>query len=277
MKFPKTIFVKHCPTLCSDRKEFLTKHLEERLEETGIKDVRWIEDYNWDDPFVQWLNIKLKLPYGPKLTSNFVKTLIMFKQMVDDNIEDAILLDDDVTFHKDWKELFEEIPDEVAKNTYINLSTSPFFHLKPQKGQVYQLPNNGGCEAIWVTKGFAKGILENLNMEEAVDIVYHGYLLSQRKPILNVPICHQTSDLEKVSSLDHDTRVSKNWVAYVQNYSNLPKQKFENLLQEFEKFKEKKKKVEDKFEELYAKKVNINNVKYILNDDVDHRLNILEF
>jgi len=277
MKFPKTIFVKHCPELCSVRKKFLTEHLEERLEETGIVDIRWIEDYNWDHPFVQWLNIKLKLPYGPKLTSNFVKTLMMFKQMVDEDIEDAILLDDDVTFHKDWKELFEEIPDEAAINTYINLSASPFFHIKPEKGQVYQLPNNGGCEAIWVTKGFAKGILENLNMEEAVDIVYHGYLLGQRKPILNVPICHQTSDLEKVSSLDHNTRTSKNWVAYVQNYINLPKQNFEDLLQDFEKFKEKKKKVEDKFEELYGKRVQINNVKYILNEDNDHRLNILDF
>ena len=277
MKFPKTIFVKHCPELCSDRKEFLTKHLEERLQETGIEDVRWVEDYNWDHPFVQWLNIKLKLPYGPKLTSNFVKNLVMFKQMVDENIEDAILLDDDVTFHKDWKELFKGIPDEAALNTYINLSTSPFFHIKPEIGNVYQLPNKGGCEAIWVTKGFAKGILENLNMEEAVDIVYHGYLLGQKKPILNVPICHQTSDLEKVSSLDHDTRVSKNWVAYVQNYSNLQKQNFEDLLEEFKKYQEKREKVENKFEEIYGKRININNVKYILNDDADHRLNILEF
>lgn len=275
MKLPEVIFVKHCPALCPDRKEFLSSHLEERVKD--IKDIRWIEDYNWDHPFVQWLNIKLNLPYGPKLTSNFVKTLIMFKQMVDENIETAILVDDDVTFHRDWKEFFEEIPDEVAINTYINLSTSPFFNLKPVKGQVYQLPNNGGCEAIWITRGFAQGILENLNMEEAIDIVYHGYLLGQRKPLLNVPICHQTSDLEKVSSLDHDTRTSKNWIAYVQNYFNLPKSNFNDLLNDFKKYDEKRRKVEDKFEEIYGKRIKINNVKYILNDDADHRFNILEF
>lgn len=274
MKLPEVVFVKHCPNLAPERKVFLEEHLKERV---PIKDIRWIEDYNHDDPFVEWLNAKYRLPYGPKLTSNFVKTLFMMKQMVDENIESAIHIDDDVTFHRDWVQYFESVPDDIANIGFLNLGTSPFFNLKPVLGEVYRLPNNGGCEGTWWSIKVVKDFLENLNFDEATDIVMFGYMTSTKKPMLNLPICHQTSDLVRVSTLDHDTRKSSNWVAYVHNYQNLPKVSFNKLLEEFKEFEEKRKKVEDKFEEIYGKKVSIRNVKYVLNDDPDHRLNILEY
>lgn len=45
----------------------------------------------------------------------------------------------------------------------------------------------------------------------------------------------------------------------------------------FKQFEVRKKKVEDKFYELYDKRVDIKNVKYILNSDQDHRVNIIDF
>jgi hypothetical protein len=274
MKIPKVAFIKHCPNLAPERKVFLEEHLKERV---PIQDIRWIEDYNHDHPFVQWLNVKLNLPYGPKLTSNFVKTIIAMKQMVDEKIECALHIDDDAVFYRDWVKIMDSIPDEVENNGYINMGTSPFFNLQPKIRQVYQLPNNGGSEVFWSSLGFATAFLENLNMNEAIDIVFHGVLMSTNKPILNIPIAHQTSDLEKMSTLDHETRKPSNWMAYVQNYKNLDKIDFDKLLEDFKKFEEKKKTVEEKFYELYGKKVDIKNVKYILNEDQDHRLNILDF
>jgi hypothetical protein len=274
MKIPKVTFIKHCPNLAPERKVFLEEHLKERVH---IQDVRWIEDYNHDHPFVQWLNVKLNLPYGPKLTSNFVKTIIMMKQMVDEKIECAIQMDDDVVFYRDWEKILNSIPDEVEQNGFINMGTSPFFNLQPKLGQVYQLPNNGGCEVTWISLDFALSFLTNLNMEEAPDIVLHGMLNSAKKPILNIPIAHQTSNIERMSTVDHDTRKHSNWAAYVQNYKNLPKINFNKLLEEFKQFEEKKKRVEEKFYELYGKKVDIKNVRYILNEDQDHRVNILDF
>jgi hypothetical protein len=44
---------------------------------------------------------------------------------------------------------FASIPDETKDIGFLNLGTSPFFNLKPQLGQLYQLPNNGGCECTW--------------------------------------------------------------------------------------------------------------------------------
>jgi len=274
MKIPKVAFVKHCPNLAPERKVFLEEHLKERV---LIKDVRWLEDYNHDHPFVQWLNAKLNLPYGPKLTSNFVKTIFAMKQMVEEKIESALHMDDDVVFYRDWDKILESIPDEVEHNGYINMGTSPFFNLKPKLRQVYQIPNNGGAEVIWVNFDFALSFMTQLNMHEAPDITIHGLLMSMGKPILNVPIAHQTSNIERASTVDHDTRKPSNWQAYVQNYKNLPKINFNKLLDEFKQFEVRKKKVEDKFYELYDKRVDIKNVKYILNEDQDHRVNILDF
>jgi hypothetical protein len=274
MKIPEVAFIKHCPNLAPERKAFLEEHLKDRV---PIKDIRWIEDYNHDHPFVQWLNVKLNLPYGPKLTSNFVKTIMAMKQMVDEKIESALHIDDDVVFYRDWEKILNSIPDEVEQNGYINMGTSPFFNLQPKLRQVYQIPNNGGAEVIWVNLDFALSFLTNLNMEEAPDIAIHGLMMSMRKPILNIPIAHQTSNIERVSTVDHDTRKPSNWQAYVQNYKNLPKINFNKLLEEFKQFEEKKKRVEEKFYELYGKSVDIKNVKYILNEDQDHRVNILDF
>lgn len=273
MKLPKVVYVKHCPNLAPERKVFLEDHLKERV---PIEDVRWFEDYNHDHPFVEWLNAKYNLPYGPKLTSNFVKTLFMMKQMVDEGIESAIHIDDDVTFRGDWVKYFESIPDDISKIGFLNLGTSPFFNLKPVLGEVYKLPNNGGCEGTWWSLDLVKNFLENLNFEEASDIIMCGYMTSINQPMLNMPLCHQTSDLVRVSTLDHETRKSSNWVAYVHNYRNLPKVSFNKLLEDFKEFEEKRVKVEAKFEEIYGKRVSIKNVKYILNDDPDHRLNILD-
>ena len=94
---------------------------------------------------------------------------------------------------------------------------------------------------------------------------------------MNIPICHQTSQIEQFTTLDHDTRKTGNWFEYVKKYKTLPKVNFNTLLKEFEVFKERKKRVDEKFYELYGKKVDIKNINYIVDDDQEYHLNILEF
>jgi len=201
----------------------------------------------------------------------------MFKQVIDERIESALFIDDDVVFHKDWVEILESIPDEVEKNGFINLGTSHFYNLKPEKGNVYSLPNNGGCEGSWFSLECVIAFMSNLNIDQAADIVLHGFMMAQGKPILNIPICHQTSQIEQFTTLDHDTRKTGNWFEYVKKYKTLPKVNFNTLLKEFEVFKERKKRVDEKFYELYGKKVDIKNINYIVDDDQEYHLNILEF
>jgi hypothetical protein len=274
MKVPHFLFVKHSPDLSPERKVFLSEHLKERV---PIKNIIWFEDYNHDHPFIAWVNTKLQLPYGLKLTSNTVRMLLTFKRIIDEKIDCALLIDDDVVFHKNWLEILESIPSEIENNGFINLGTPHFFNVIPQKGNVYRLPNNGGCEGVWVSYDFAVKFMTNLNLHQAADIILHGFMLSQDKPILNIPICHQTSQIEKFTTLDHDTRKTDNWITYINEYKHLPKVNFFALLKEFKQFEERKKQIDDKFYELYGKKVDIKNVNYIVDDDPEYKLNILDF
>ena len=262
MKLPKTIFVKHCPKINPERKEFLIGHLKQRV---PIEDVRWVEDYNHDHPFVEFVNKFLKLPYGCKLTSNMIKSLCMWKIMVDENIESALLCDDDVLFNTNWLEVFESTPD-ISDLHFINLGTSFFVETVPEK--LNEIGNMGGCEAAWCDIEFAKGFLENLNFDEASDLILFGYLHNIHHPIINLPICRQTSILEAKTSLDHDTRKSKiHWIEFVQNYKHLPKLSYNELLQRYEEYNQKKQKIEDAFKLEYGVEVSINRVEYIVGED----------
>lgn len=262
MKVPKVLFVKHCPKLNPERKEFLARHLKERV---PIEDVRWIEDYNHDHPFVEFVNRFLKLSYGCKLTSNMIKILHMWKIMVDENIESAFLCDDDVLFNKNWLEVFEITP-EISGVKFINLGTSLFVETIPDK--LNQISNMGGCEVIWCNIEFARGFLENLNLQEAADIILHGYLYSISHPIVNLPVCRQTSILEARTSLDHDTRKHNiHWSQFVQNYKHLPKVSYSTILKEFEKYKSRKKEIEQKLYEEYGIHTDIKRYEYIIGED----------
>jgi hypothetical protein len=273
MKIPNTFFIRHCPELAPERKDFLINH---HFKDRNLvnKDLRWMEDFNHDHEFVQWLNKYLNLPYGCKLTSHIVKTLEMCRIMIAENLETAISLEDDALFHKDWEKILESIqlPDNIL---FLNLGTSRFFKVKPELGKVYQISNNGGCEIHLITKKFAELFLKNLNLNSATDIIFHGFLTSIGHPLLCVPIGYETSTLEEHSILDHGSR-KDNWVEFVNNYSS-NKSNYWELLCEYEKFKIKKKETIEKFEELYGKKVDIKNVEYILSNNENFNNSILDF
>jgi hypothetical protein len=202
---------------------------------------------------------------------------MIFKTMIDEPIESALLIDDDVLFHKDWYELFESIPDVIEQNGFINLGTSNFYDMKPRKGVVFNIHNNGGCECMWFSRDLVQNLMANLNLNQAIDIVIHGFMVSIKKPILCVPICHQTSIMEQNTTLDHASRRTDNWISYVQNYGTMVKVNFNTLLDEYETFKKRKDMVNAKFFELYGKRVDIKNVRYIEEDDEEYKLNILTF
>jgi hypothetical protein len=262
MKLPSTVFVLHCPKLNPERKEFLEKHLQERV---PIRDVRWCEDYNHDHLFVEWLRHTQKLPYGHKITSGLVKFLDIFKTMVDEDISSSIILNDDAMFHRDWLRIFDSItlPESLL---FVNLGTALFIpDLVPQMEKCYVIHNNGGCEGVYVTKQFAKLFLENLNMNYTIDIMFHGFLMSIGHPLLCIPVCYQTSIIEKNTSLDHDSRTDgPHWQKFVQGYGQTTKLDYFELLKDFEKYTEVKERKEKQILDLYGKRVNLRNIDFVL-------------
>jgi hypothetical protein len=126
----------------------------------------------------------------------------------------------------------------------------------------------GGCEATWCDIEFARSFLENLNLQEAIDIIYHGYLHSVGHPVINLPICRQTSILEARTSVDHDTRKhTMHWSEFVQNYKYLPKVYYNDLLQKYEEYVHRKKELEQKLYDDYDIRVDIKRYEYIIGED----------
>jgi len=266
MKIPKTVFVLHCPKLNPERKKFLSRHLAERV---PIRDIRWCEDYNHDHHFVEWLKHTQKLPYGPKITSGLVKSLDIFKTMIDEDIKTSIILNDDVLFHKDW------LP--IINSMFINLGTAFYLDIKPEMGKMYQIPNNGGCEGVYVTKKFAQLYLENLNMNYTADIMVHGFLHMFGHPLLCIPICYQTSIMCKTTSLDHETRTDgQDWPKFVYEYATSKKLNYFQLLKDFEEYCKIKKRKEDKIFELYGARLDLRYIDYVIGGGSDFCNKIIE-
>jgi len=262
MKLPQVLFILHCPKLNPERKEFLVKHLKERV---PIYDIRWIEDYNSDHPFVEFVHKLLKIPHGLKLTSYVIKHLYIHSIIQNEHVQSAFIADDDVLFNKDWLEDFENAP-SLEPVHYINLSTSPFVPL--QKSKMNVTYNNGCTELVWCDNIFSNEILENLNLEEAMDIIYHGFLISKGYQLVHLPLARQTSFVCDTTTLQNDTKKYKRtWVDFVQNYKHLPKVSYSDLLKKYEEYTTRKKELEQKFYDEYGVQIDIKRYEYITGED----------
>lgn len=264
MKIPGTIFIR-CKS--QENKIFLEEHMSDRV---PIKNVKWV---NYDDDFINWMHVYLNLSHSIDLTGELCMTLFIMKTMVDEKIEDAMIIDDDTVFHVDWKHYFESIPDEYMEVGIINLGTSSHFNLQPMEGKLHELTNNHGCESIWCSRDFACGFLSECNPDHSLNVIFHGFLKTQQKPLLYTPITHSYSHLKNFNSSSSEY----SWNAYIHNYTGSRKIDFNDMLSNYKLYVERRSKIEAKFEELYDKKIDIKNVEYILNDDTKNKLNLLDF
>lgn len=252
MKIPSTVFVLHCPNLKPERRVRLEKHLDERL---PIKNVRWFEDYNHDHPFVEWLQHTQKLPYGPKITSKLVKFLEILKAMIVENTESALILNDDVLFHRDWVKIFNSIDTGDNNIIFMNLGSSLNLDFKPESGKIFQVKNIYGCEGVYVSKQFAQMFLQSLNMNSSLESSITGFLEMIEHPLLCIPICFQTSIICKDTSLDHET-MKEEKTSKQQNYFT--------ILKEYDEYRKLKKSKEDLIFKNYGTRVDLRNINFVI-------------
>jgi hypothetical protein len=106
----------------------------------------------------------------------------------DPTVTEALFCDDDVVFIRDWKTKFKTYPGIP----FINASVGVNFSILPD-GELRQLNNNGGCEAVWMTKPFAQFILNNVDARGGLDHVYFGLVRHAGLPLLCSPVAQQTS------------------------------------------------------------------------------------
>jgi hypothetical protein len=277
MIVPSTIFVKTCANIDPQKKIDMSAHMSTD-NRVPIDNVVWLEDDNCGDLITKWVMETSNISYNMYLTSSFLKTLRGFKKMVDENIETALFIDDDIVFHKDWKAIFESIPESNATNDFVSLCISKRRNILPVSGTVYTVDDIIGNSAFWCSKAFAEGFINNLNMERTLDLAMQGYLVSNSKSLLCVPICHELSHLDEYSTTgENKTNYYTNWNDFVNSYGDSTKTTYSTLLSNYEAFVTKKVSIEAKFTELFGKDIEICKVKYILNDDSENMINILDY
>lgn len=238
-------FVIHYPKLKA-RKEFLQKHLEER----GVTDVEWVEGFNVDDPFVNWLANRVgnKLPMGHFSCS--VKHFHILHQMVERGIKEAVVFEDDVVLHREFKNI--RVPPGLM---FVKLGIGVNFGMTPGT-EPLMVNNLGGNEANYVTIEFARRFLDQVHFGHSADIVYQAFLMNENHPLVCIPVCHQTSILDCTSVCGGEM---PNWIDYIRSWKTLHKHKWTNLLEEYTKVV----KVEDEFEKNFGTKIKITNCEFI--------------
>lgn len=203
--------------------------LEGQLKSLNIADVEWIEEYDREDPLVPALKSKTNSPLTLNNFSGFMKHMVAMQRMVDQNIKEAVILEDDVIFYQEFRDGPFSHPSGFLR---LGLGVGILEKNTPPRGtKVYISSNPGGAEAQWVSLAFAKAAIQNVNFEYPIDL-YHAALLyhinGERIRCMN--LCYQTSLVqgtpeEIANSLDWDS-----FEKYCRNFSNCKRYTVKELI-----------------------------------------------
>jgi hypothetical protein len=253
--------VKHCPFACSERRSILEKHLEER----GFTDVVWCTKYSKSNPFVEWIHEKFNKRCSVEGISGLIKLYECMLMFIEDEMagDRAVFCDDDVVFIDGAKDAINSLPNYP----FINLSVGIFYHIYPTKTIIENDKwNNGGSEAVIMTREFCKFLIENFDLRAGMDHVISGIVYKSNLKLYMVPIAQQTSLLTKVAHFN-DPISTEIWIDFILGYkptgisyidlwkeSGIPKE---------DKMDEYKKMVEEDFYKMYNQRIDIKNLNYI--------------
>jgi len=256
------LYIKHCPLSCSERRPVLEKHLEER----GFTDVTWFTKYSKIHPFVEWLHGKFEKRCSVEGISGLIKfyeCILMFLE--DETAGDrAVFCDDDVVFVDGAKDVINT----VQYYPFINLSKGILFHVSASKMLIENdMWNNGGAEAVMISREYCNFIINNFDLRAGIDHVLAAPLLHSGLKLYMLPIAQQTSLLTKVAHFN-DPISSEIWYDFIRNYkptgiSYIDLWKESGLPRE-DKMDEYKKLVEDDFYMVYNQRIDIRNWNYII-------------
>ena len=203
--------------------------MEKQLESIGATDVEWITEYDKEDEFISKIKDKTGTPLRPAEISCSVKHYEAMRRMVKDNIDEAIILEDDVIFHPEFKGAKTYHPCGFLR---LGLGVGVLEQNKPPPStKIYISANPGGSEAQWVSLPFATAAIQNINFDYSIDHVHYALLHSFTGEKLRcMNICYQTSLMS--SSLD-EMRKALDWDAYKEfcmKFRSLKRYTWDNLV-----------------------------------------------
>ena len=202
--------------------------LEAQLKDYNLTDVEWIEEYDREDPRITHIKEKTKSPLTLAEISCSMKHFEAMKRMVDQNIEEAVILEDDVIFYPEFGQarFFHS-----CGFLRLGLGVGILDENKPPRSlKVYIASNPGGSEAQWVSLPFAKAAIENMSFDYSIDMFQYALLHSFTGEKLRcMNLCYQTS---LVASEPSEIAKSLDWDAYREyciKFKTLQRYKFEDV------------------------------------------------
>jgi hypothetical protein len=238
------------------RREGLERHLKTRGIGEHFK-IIWNTDWDKDHPFVLWLKNVVAPHVSVELLSNHVKAFESMKKAVEDNQDFFMCVDDDVVFPENFLELLQKVPLKPMNIVSMGIN----YHI-PYSGVTTVTGNVGGLECFIMSKEFAKFILDNIDFEQALDIVIGAVMARSGMQLAVTPICHQTSLLTPRYSSHQSGNYKKDWKEYTHTYkpSGLT---YSSLKKKFDAFMIKKHAVEKMYKDKFDTDLDIWNVDYI--------------
>lgn len=190
------------------------QRLEKELKRLGLNDVEWVTSYPPTDKTIDMVRnlTGTKIPNG--YISTNLKHYDALHRMVTENIQEAIIFEDDVEFSK-----FFDISKIPRGYPYIKLGNGVPDMNCENSNQLCILYNNAGAEAYYVTRMFARDFLENIDLLWTVETEQHAYLHNNNLNLYCVPMCFQKFETSVFEPKDY----GKTWIEYIQDYKNSKK------------------------------------------------------
>lgn len=208
------IYVMHCDELIDRR-----KRLESEFKRLGLTNVEWITSFPKDDPIIEECRVKTGTKISKEYISLSLKHYEACRRMCEENIEEAIVFEDDVIFSSYFD--ISKIPRDTP---YVKLGKcTPDMNIEFSHDKMTIL-NNGGTEAYYMRIEFAKNFIENINLMNTIDIEQHGYLIYNDIPLICVPMCTQDFSMTTIPIEKRDFGIE--WKDYIYKWDKCKKFKF---------------------------------------------------
>jgi hypothetical protein len=177
------------------------KSLQDQLDKHSITDVEWVTTFPKSHPIISQIkeDIDTVMPLG--YISCSMKHYDALNRMINENIQEAIIFEDDVIL----SEFYDE--EKLPKYPYIKLGRGPTDCMIPLGTPLCKVQNPGGSEAYYVTSDFAREYLKTVSFAINVDLEQYFFMLRIGIVPLGLSMCHQ----EFKMSFDTTTIDYKPW------------------------------------------------------------------
>ena len=144
--------------------------------------------------------------------------------MVNENIEEAVILEDDVVLLPEFKNVKMHHPSGFLR-LGLGVGAMEPHRPPPSSTRVFVTTNPGGSEASWITKKFAEVAIDNVNFDNTIDMIQFSILkhfFNEKMRCMNT--CYQTS-----LNLSAPQKVDVSWTFFCDNFLNYKRYKLATL------------------------------------------------